>query len=83
MSLPLKTKVYGGLQFDMDLSTQRSSNPANVMSQMSDAKSFKKGSIMDHANFSTQPHSGLKSLENSRLLSDQKQAFNVAGNRIR
>ena len=43
MSVPLGTKVYGGLQFDMDNSTQQSSHPANPMSQFSDAKTFKKG----------------------------------------
>jgi len=43
MSVPLGTKVYGGLQFDMDNSTQQSSHPANPMSQFSDAKTIKKG----------------------------------------
>jgi hypothetical protein len=50
---------------------------------MSDTKSIKKGSVMDHAAFSTQPHSGLKSLENSRVLSDKKQTVYVAGQRNR
>ena len=63
----------------MDISTNRSSNPANIHSQISDSQSIKKGSVMDHAAFSTQPHSGLKSLENSRVLSDKKQTVFVAG----
>jgi hypothetical protein len=44
IAMPLKTKVYGGLQFDMDNSTQRSSfSNTNAMTVNSNVKSFKRG----------------------------------------
>jgi len=88
MSFPLKTKVYGGLQFDMDMSTQRSSAQGvgpHFMSKMSnnvDMNNMKRGqSFIDHANFSTQPHSGIKSLETSHMLSGRQRSVVLSATR--